>query len=232
MAKYKHIFFDLDRTLWDLNTNAHEALQEVYAEIGLKDKGIDDFEGFYKAYQYHNDKLWEDYRQGRIVKERLRTLRFKLALEDFNISSNSLAEQMGQLYVLRSPSKSKLVPHAKEVLDYLQEKKYQLHIITNGFSEVQDVKMKNSGIYSYFKRIITSEAAGVNKPDAKIFRYALKAANAGAGESLMIGDHLEVDIVGAREAGIDQVYFNPEKIDHQEVITKEIYDLIELKEWL
>lgn len=227
--KYKHLFFDLDRTLWDLNVNAHEALKEVAEKVNLYSFGIDDFDRFYNSYQYHNDKLWEDYRQGKIVKERLRSLRFKLALEDFNVSNNSLAEDMGHLYVRISPLKNKLVNNTKEVLDYLFEKRYQMHIITNGFSEVQEIKMKNSGIHHYFKRVITSEAAGVNKPDERIFRYALRAAGASSEESLMIGDHLEVDIVGAKNAGIDQVYFNPDKIDHEQSITNEIYDLIELK---
>ena len=230
--KYKHLFFDLDKTLWDLNFNAYEALHEVYLKLNISQLGIDDFNAFYKTYQYHNDKLWEDYRQGKIVKERLRSLRFKLALEEYNVSNNTLAEEMGHLYVQISPLKNKLVNNAKEVLDYLFEKKYQMHIITNGFSEVQEIKMKNSGIYHFFNRIITSEAAGVNKPDERIFRYALRAAGALANESLMIGDHLEVDIVGARDAGIDQVFFNPEKIDHAQPITNEIYDLIELKKML
>jgi putative hydrolase of the HAD superfamily len=118
-----------------------------------------------------------------------------------------------------------------EILDYLSPN-YKLHIITNGFSEVQDVKLKSSDMGRYFDKVVTSERAGVKKPDIRIFRFAMEQAGAGPGNSLMIGDDYEVDIVGAQNVGMDQVFFNPQNIVNQNGCTYEIADLIEIKGFL
>ncbi len=224
---YEHIFFDLDHTLWDLETNSRETLNELFTEHELTEKGIASPEDFIKEYHHINERMWEEYRKGLIDKETLRYARFHEAFQLFGINDKPLAERFGKDYVENGPLKTNLFPHTIEVLEYLQ-KKYSLHIITNGFEEVQHIKMKHSGIEGYFLNTITSEAAGFKKPDIRIFEYALKTADARVENSLMIGDNLEADIIGAREAGLHQLLFNPKGESHGEEITYEIKSLKEL----
>ena len=227
----KHIFFDLDRTLWDFEKNSHETLLELINRFKLSDYGVANAEDFICKYKIHNDILWSLYREEKITKVELRTKRFRLALEEYQIFDTKLAESFGNAYVEESPLKTKLFPFAKEVIEYLYDK-YQLHIITNGFQEVQHIKLEVSNISQYFQIIITSEQVGNKKPDPRIFNYALKQAKANNRESIMIGDDLEVDIIGAREFGMDQVYFNPHKDTHNQEVTHEISCLSQLKEIL
>lgn len=232
MAKsYKHIFFDLDRTLWDFDATAQEAFEDIYTRFNLKDKGIKNVNIFKEYYNHHNEILWTQYRKGRLTKEVLRGLRFHLTLKEFDIIDDDLAQQIGAHYVKISPLIVNLFPNTYEILDYLQTK-YQLHIITNGFSEVQFTKLKASDLEKYFDKVITSEKADVKKPDAKIFLYALSKADANIEESIMIGDDLEVDILGARNMGMDQVFFDPFSKSKQNGATYYINDLIELKKYL
>jgi len=231
MKKYKHIFFDLDRTLWDFEKNAHEAYAEIYQEFKLKELGVPSIDDFVKNYLHHNEILWALYRDGKIEKVYLKSRRFELTLQDFGIDDPQLAKKIGEAYVTISPQKTNLFPNAHEILAYLN-KKYPLHIITNGFEEVQDSKLKNSKLGQYFQHIITSEAAGCKKPTRCIFDFALETVGTSADECVMIGDDFEVDIVGATENGIDAIFFNPEKVTHNGGATFEIQDLIELKEIL
>ena len=231
MKTYRHIFFDLDRTLWDFDKNSHETLQEIFVHQQLAAVGIPSFESFYKIYHEINAHYWENYRLGNLDKETLRYIRFYDTLTRFGIDNKQLAISIGNDYVDHSPRKTSLLPNTMETLEYLKEK-YILHIITNGFEEVQHIKMHSSGIAHFFEHIITSERAGHKKPTPEIFRFALKLAGAKRKESIMIGDHLEIDCVGARQTGIDSVYFNPGKIAHDENITFEIASLEELKEIL
>ncbi len=210
MKKYKHIFFDLDRTLWDFDKSSKEAFEEIFNNLGLRERGIDSVDKLYRKYTVHNEKLWDLYREGKLAKEELRGLRFHLTLKDFGIDDRELADKFGNEYIRISPLKANLFPRALNILEYLKPK-YKLHIITNGFSEVQDIKIKTAGLNNFFDKIITSEEAGTKKPDTKIFEYALKKANANPNESLMIGDDFEVDIIGAINAGIDQVLFDPKR---------------------
>lgn len=227
MKAYKHLFFDLDRTLWDLDRNSRETLQELYDYYRLEDRGVLNFESFFENYKQINDRLWDDYRKGQIHKDSLRTERFSKTLQLFDIFDLQLSENIGSSYVENSPQKTNLMPHTLDVLEFLKGK-YHLHIITNGFEEVQHIKLQNSGIASYFSQIITSEKAQCKKPDPRIFAFALHASGAKRNESLMIGDSLELDILGAKHVGIDQVYFNPEETKHRHEITHEIKDLSEL----
>ena len=137
----KHIFFDLDRTLWDFETNSHECLLELCNTYNLKEKGIKNYEEFIENYKIHNEKLWELYRVDKISQKDLRRERFQRALADYNIKDSLLAEKIGEDYVSQCPKKDKLFPYTVEVLDYLFDK-YQLHIITNGFHNTQHVKLK------------------------------------------------------------------------------------------
>ncbi len=227
----KHVFFDLDRTLWDFEKNSHDTLLELIIRFKLSDYGVNNPEDFIYKYKIHNDILWSLYREEKITKAELRTKRFRLALEEYKIFDTKLAENFGNAYVEESPLKTKLFPFAKEVIEYLYNK-YQLHIITNGFQEVQHIKLEVSNISQYFQIIITSEQIGNKKPDPRIFNYALKKAKANKMQSIMIGDDLEVDIIGAREFGMDQVYFNPHKDTHTQEVTHEISCLSQLKEIL
>ena len=223
----KHIFFDLDRTLWDFEKNSHTTLLKLIKDFKLIEKGIDNSVNFIKKYKIHNEKLWELYREDKIKKEELRGKRFQLALAEYDIDDSELAEQFGLAYTQQSPLKTILFPYTHEVLLYLK-KKYSLHIITNGFEEVQHIKLASSDLTQYFDVIVTSEQVGVKKPNAKIFEFALEQANADPEESIMIGDDFPVDVLGAEQIGMQGVYFNPNKLAHKHSVVHEIFCLSEL----
>lgn len=206
--KYKHIFFDLDHTLWDFDANARVTLEQLHIDLKLVDKGVHDFDLFYKNYLHHNDKLWARYRNGYIKQEELRLKRMWLTLLDFHIADEELTRQLSELFLQLLPTRTLLFPYAKEVLQYLTAKHYHLHIITNGFEKIQHSKLQSSGLDVFFKEVITSEGSNSLKPQKEIFEYALNKAGAKVDESIMIGDSLEVDIMGAISFGMDQVHVN------------------------
>jgi len=206
--KYRHLFFDLDHTLWDFEANARVTLLELYNSLQLADKGIDDFDLFHKNYLAHNEKLWERYRNGYIKQEELRVKRMWLALLDFKIADDTLAKDMSVQFLDMLPTRTILFPYAIEILQYLTDKNYQLHLITNGFEKTQHSKLKYSGLDKFFKEIITSEGSSSLKPNKEIFDYAFQKTGAMPEESIMLGDSIEVDIIGAMKAGIDQVFIN------------------------
>jgi putative hydrolase of the HAD superfamily len=229
VKKYSHIFFDLDNTLWDFDRNSSETLNELYVKYKLAYLGIKTPEHFISKYQERNAMMWEQYRLGKIDKDTLRNKRFEFTFWDMGIEAvEHISMQLSNDYVSAAPRRNHLFPDAFEVLEYLAAK-YALHIITNGFHEAQFVKLDGTGIRKFFKNIIISEHVGFKKPDANIFYYALESAKAKAEECIMIGDGLEVDVLGAQKAGWDAVFFNPKKTDHNELITHEICALIELK---
>jgi putative hydrolase of the HAD superfamily len=229
LKKYRHIFFDLDNTLWDFDRNSSETLHELYEKYKLAELGIKTPEHFIVKYQERNAMMWEQYRLGKIDKDMLRNKRFELTFWDMGIEAvEQISAQLSNDYVTAAPKRNHLFPEAFEVLEYLHEK-YSLHIITNGFHEAQFIKLDGTGIRKFFKNIIISEHTGFKKPDVNIFYYALESAKATAGECIMIGDGLEVDVLGAMNAGWDAVYFNPKKLVHSEVITHEIESLGALK---
>jgi putative hydrolase of the HAD superfamily len=229
--KYKHLFFDLDRTLWDFEKSAVETFAEVYVKYNLQERGVTSLESFIASYTCHNEKLWDLYRIGAIEKEILRDLRFALTLKDFGIDDPELAREIGDYYLEESPRKVNLFPYSRELLQYLQPN-YKLHLITNGFSEVQDIKLRSSRLDQYFEKVITSEDAGVKKPDPGIFMYAFEQTGAQPGDSLMIGDDVPIDIEGARQVGMDQALFDPDGIHPPETGTIYVRGLQELKSWL
>lgn len=206
--KYQHLFFDLDHTLWDFEANSRLTLSELYENMNLLSKGVDDFDVFHKNYLVHNDKLWDRYRKGFIKVDELRWKRMWLTLLDFKIADEPLARNMGTVFLDLLPTRKLLFPHTTEILDYLANKNYKLHLITNGFEQTQHSKLKNSGIDKYFIEVITSEGSNSLKPHPEIFEYAFAKTKAGKSESIMIGDSQEVDIQGAMNAGIDQVFVN------------------------
>ncbi|MBW6459682.1 MAG: YjjG family noncanonical pyrimidine nucleotidase [Bacteroidales bacterium] len=225
--RYKHIFIDLDKTIWDFDRNARATFDEIFDIYDLKSRGIGSSEEFMAVYTRINDMLWGLYRENKIKKEVLSIRRFEMTLNEFGIDDLILATHIAEDYVTESPLKTILLPYARQALDYLKLR-YELHLITNGFEEVQHTKLDASDLRKYFRTITTSEEAGVKKPEAPIFQLALKKAGARAGESLMIGDDLAVDMAGARETGMDTLFFNPEKAPHQEKVDHEVFSWEEI----
>lgn len=229
MFKCEHLFFDLDRTLWDFDLNSKAALKSIFTDLDLSNKLNVDFETFHPVYHKINHECWAQYRSGSMKKEELRFIRFFNSMRAFDFRDKELAVEMGELYVEQSPLQTNLIDGSMELLDHCKQKGYRMHIITNGFEEVQGIKLKNSGLLPYFEEIITSERAGARKPDPVIFSLAQKLTKTSSSNCLMIGDDLEADIVGARKAGWSQVFYNPNSQEqHQEEITKEINSLGEL----
>ena len=224
---YKHLFFDLDHTLWDFDKNSEATLRRLYVEFDLAGRGIPNFDAMYKCYMVHNDKLWERYRNGYIKRDELRWKRMWLMLLDFKVADTTLAHEIGTAYLELLPTQSLLVPHAKEVLDHCKGR-YEMHLITNGFETTQRLKLQYSGIARYFTHLITSERCNSMKPHKDIFEYALKIANANLDESIMIGDAIDIDIMGAINYGMDSIYYNPGKVVHARKPTYEIGHLEEL----
>lgn len=205
---YRHIYFDLDHTIWDFDKNAEETLHELYILHKLADLGLSSADIFIETYTQNNHRLWREYHIGNITKEQLRQARFNQTFRDLGLHPDVIPVGFEDAYVQLCPTKTNLFPHAHETLAYLQSK-YTLHLISNGFKESQDVKIGNTGIGKYFQHIVVSEHVGVNKPDKAIFQHALNLAGAAKHESIMIGDSLEADVYGALNFGIDAIYFNP-----------------------
>jgi putative hydrolase of the HAD superfamily len=206
--QYKHLFFDLDHTLWDFEANSRQTLEEMYHDLRLQERGVHSFDEFFSRYIVHNDKLWERYRNGYIKVDELRWKRMWLTLLDFKIGDEPLARKMDVLFLDALPTRKILFPYAIEILDYLTQKGYRLHLITNGFEKTQLSKIENAGLSGYFGEVITSEGANSLKPHKEIFEYAFRKTGAEPAESIMLGDSIEADIQGAINAGIDQVYVN------------------------
>lgn len=228
--KYEHIFFDLDRTLWHFDENSKKVLNDIYVNFNLNEH-IDSLIHFIDKYQEVNESLWALYRDDKVTKEELRWKRFNETFRYFNINDEQKAIDIGDYYVFHSPKQTLLFPHTIEVLEYLSDK-YQLHIITNGFEEVQFIKLSESGLLPYFEVIILSEKVGVKKPHPYIFKKAFSEAGANANNSIMIGDDLYADIYGAQRVKMDNIYFNFYKTAHDKTVYKEINCLSELYEIL
>lgn len=204
----KHIFFDLDHTIWDFDRNAQETLLELYEVHQLKALGLHSAEDFISLYTENNHRLWAQYHLGQITRDVLRAERFRSTFLTLGVHPDHVPLQFEEDYVRLSPTKTNLFDGAEKVLTYLKEK-YHLHIISNGFKETTLTKMHLSGLNPYFKNVIISEDVGVNKPDKAIFEYALAKAEAQIHESIMIGDSLEADIRGAQNIGMKAIFFNP-----------------------
>lgn len=223
-----HVYFDLDHTLWDFETNSREALTEIFYEFELGKKGVRSAKDFINVYEKVNHRMWDEYRKGTLSKARLRKDRFPTALSLFEIKDDKIASNANDYYLEHSPRKTNLFDHAHDTLDYLKSK-YKLFIITNGFQEIQTIKMKESKLDNYFEEVITSEMVGVRKPDPKIFLHALERGKVKAENSVMIGDDVDVDVIGSQQCGMKGVYFNPMNIAHKKPVNHEIESLHELK---
>lgn len=225
--KYKHLFFDLDHTLWDFETASLNTWKSLWETHQLHTRIPTDFGSFFKVYSAHNEEMWKRFRERTITREDLRWKRIWLTFQDFNVYDTPLAHQLSDAYLELLPTQAALIPHALEVLEYCKGR-YQIHLITNGFERTQKLKIEYAGIASYFSEIITSETSDSIKPHPEIFHFALRAAKAQCAECLMIGDALEADILGAIGVGMDTVYYNPQKLKHAEKPTFQIESLKEL----
>jgi YjjG family noncanonical pyrimidine nucleotidase len=226
-SKITYIFFDLDHTLWDFDVNSSLAFETIFK----KDHPTIQITDFIEKYIPINQACWKLYQYDKITHDELRYNRLKHtfdALEYF--VSDAQIESIAHDYIQLLPENNHLFDGTIEVLEYLG-KKYKLHIITNGFADVQYKKINNSNIAGFFKTITNSEMAGVKKPNPIIFEHALNLAKAKKENSLMIGDCMEADVQGALDAGLDAIFFNVKNIEAKQNI-KQVKHLLELKKYL
>jgi putative hydrolase of the HAD superfamily len=224
------LFFDLDNTLWDFRANSREAFADVFSKVGLMGR-IEDFNRFLEVYERYNEHLWSEYRKGKMNKDVMRSERLMLTFREFGIDDEEVVNKTNELYIKIAPTKTHLFPGVHETLGYLSSK-YNLYILTNGFSEVQLQKIIGCRLQPYFKKLFMAEMVGYQKPDRRFFEYAIKSIHAHKNECLIIGDDPETDIHGGANAGIDQVYFNLHNRDCRVIPTFEIKDISELREIL
>lgn len=208
MQDYKHLFFDLDHTLWDFDTNAKSALEDLFTEFELGEEVTPLFDDFYQKYLYHNEILWDRYHRGFISAEDLKWKRMWRTLLEFKVGNEALARELSARFLEVLPTKKRLFPYTIEILEFLTKKGYELHLITNGFEQTQWKKIRSSGIDKFFKEVITSESSNSVKPNKDIFEFALDKTGAELRESIMLGDNPEADILGAINAGMDSVFVN------------------------
>ncbi len=219
----KAIFFDWDHTLWDHDRNASEVIQELLTELALLESISHSPKVIWQEFTRINDALWDNYQHGRIDQKTLRETRFERFFEALGIQGD--ATLFSNIYLERTPRKKHLIPDAYQVIEELAAK-YPLYILTNGFDDIQHVKIAGVGMSHFFERVITSELAGCKKPAAEFFEFALKEANCLPAEVVMVGDHPIIDIQAAEALGITAIHLN---FREEDVRTKnQIYQLAEL----
>lgn len=228
MKKYTHLFFDLDHTLWDYERNSEATLLQLYDEYNLLQVASFSASDFVKCFTKTNDQLWDRFHSGQIDQDYIREKRFPQIFKEFD-QEFDFSKRMSDEYIGRCPSMGYIFPGALELLDHLNGR-YELHIITNGFADIQDIKLSTTGLENYFGEIVISGNTGFRKPQKEIFQYALDKTGADHRSSIMIGDSIESDIQGAKNANMDQVLFNPKSTPHSEQVTYEIKELMQLKD--
>lgn len=206
---YKHLFFDLDHTLWDFDRNSAECIAEIYDTFRLAEVGIPSAEVFSQHFIAINRQLWADFDKNLIEHSYIRKHRFPMVLRALGIDESAIEADLNAEYLKLLPRKAHLLDAARDTLEYLNGR-YVMHIITNGFAEIQAVKMSSSAIDHYFTHVITSETANAKKPDPRVFQYALAVSGTTVAESIMIGDNYEADILGAKSVGLDTLFYNPQ----------------------
>lgn len=208
MKNIRHIFFDLDNTLWDHRKNAYLTLKDIFDREGVRKKYDLLFEDFHRQYFTINENLWAKIRDGEIDKEYLRKHRFYDSFLFFGIDDMELSMKFEDNFLDEIINYNELVPGAYELLEYLSEKDYDLHILSNGFKEVTSRKAELSGIKGYFKTILSADEIQIRKPNPEIYEYALNNAGAVKNESIMIGDDWVADVEGALSFGIKAIFFD------------------------
>lgn len=227
--KYKHLFFDLDHTLWDFERNSSEVLKEIYAHYELVNFGVFSSEALVSHFLRINTALWNSYDRGDLEHSFIRQHRFRLVFESLGAVLPDFITDLGDTYLTLLPQKKHLLDGALDVLEYAQAKGYVLHLVTNGFDSIQSSKMRSSGIDHFFRNVITNDKAQAKKPDPRIFACALDFAGAQCHDCVMIGDNWEADIMGAKRFGMDTIFYNPEGLVFDEAPTFNIRHLLELK---
>ena len=209
MTHHRNIFIDLDDTIWDFTANSHVSLEIMYRDLDIA-RIYPDYDAFSSAYYAKNSELWALYHHGKIEKDFLIIERYAHLLRTigYNDIDNRLAQRMKEYYLDTLALLTQLVPYAIELLDYLTRRGYNLYILSNGFIEVQHKKLQSAGIEDYFERMVLSDEIGINKPDRRLFDYALEVTHSQAADTLMIGDNYDADILGAMQAGWGQIYFD------------------------
>ncbi len=225
--KERQLFFDLDRTLWDFETNSKNALFQLFHELKLNDE-IEHFIHFHYTYTKVNADLWQKYGKKKITKDELRNKRFEITLNKLGINNSALAMKLSNGYISTSPYQTELLPNALEVLEDFAKNNYRMHLITNGFKEVQFIKLEKSGLLSFFDVILCSEEVGFSKPNREIFRTAENLTNCTPKNAFMIGDDFKADITGALNAGWTAIHFDPQKRYRSDGTVSRIRDLSEL----
>lgn len=221
------IFFDLDHTLWDFEKNSALTFQKIFTEVEI-DVNLSEF---LEVYIPVNLAFWKLYRDDKIKKPELRFQRLKTTFDAIGYDiKDEVIDILSTEYITNLATYNNLLPYTVEILNYLKPK-YKLHIITNGFEEVQTRKLVNSNIFGYFDQVINSEMAGVKKPNPEIFELALKKANTAPDKSLMVGDNIEADILGAKAVGFHALHFNAHNdLKHEHCVM--IHSLREIKNYL
>lgn len=234
MKKYKDLFIDFDDTLYDTHGNAVIALCEVYKAFHLG-RYFDEPNAFYDAYWQANVDLWSQYAKGEIDKDYLIVERFRRPLSvgrglDVTVD---LCLRVSDKFLDLCADKPGVVDGAHELMDYLREKGYRMHMTSNGFHEVQYKKLRACGLKDYFTTVILSEDAGANKPSQQFFDYAFMISGANPDHTLMIGDNFDTDIMGAKRAGLDVLFFNrfpdypaPQPVDYEVTSLRDIMKLL------
>lgn len=228
MKRYKCIFFDLDHTLWDYETNSREALFDLYGAFRLHERGVAVFDDFHLKFREVNVALWAQYDRGLITSDVIRKERFRQIFSSFDVYDDQLCDKISVEYLATCPMKPHVMPGAVETLEYLSQS-YKLTVITNGFDEIQHVKLASGRISHFFDHLITSQRAGHKKPAREIFEFALQLNGISASEAIMIGDNPITDIGGARNASLDAILFNPEQVTYDQEFSHQIKALEELR---
>ena len=233
MKQYKDLFLDFDDTLYDTYGNAVIALRETFDDFHLE-QYFNDPQVFYDAYWAANIDLWSRYSKGEITRDFLIVERFRrpLSVGDGLPVTEKLCLEMSDVFLDHCSNKPGVVEGAHELMDYLKQKGYRMHMTSNGFHEVQYKKLAACGLKDYFDTIILSEDAGVNKPSPQYFDYAFKVSGAHKETTLMIGDNLQTDIMGANNVGIDTILFNRWNVEPSPIPTHTVMTLKEIKEIL
>jgi len=219
------LFFDLDHTLWDYETNARATLVEMYRTFKL-DRFFSDEAHFFQTFKQQNEQLWHRYNVGEIDKLEIRNHRFGYIMNAVKNTDLNLAQELSNQFIIECPRKKALMPNAREVLDKLV-KDFELGIITNGFDDTQNIKLKYSEIDHFFKWVVTSESSGHRKPAKEIFDFTLDYCRGALGDMVIIGDNLQTDILGADNTGWKSVWYNPQK-ESIAPSQLQVHDLIEL----
>lgn len=229
------LFFDLDRTLWDFDRNSREALRLIFEEHARPEvPAAVSVDEFISVYERENERCWAAYQAGQMTQAELRPTRFRKTLEALGVDASAMREELahalGQAYVERSPFLPHLIPGAMELVEHLKAKGHRLFIITNGFEEVQHIKMKHSGLEPHFEAVYTSDALGHKKPAPEAFHASLRAADSRPEDAVMIGDDLVCDVLGARQVGMRSVHYNPKAKEHREQVWWTVTDLGQIRQ--